>query len=352
MKSDNRLNYVDVAKGLGMLAVIWGHTRLSGWSFSFVYAWHMPLFFFLSGQVFDRQRYGSFTSFLRKKWHSLLLPYIFYSFITWAMWAVVMKAIGMPVASYWMPLMETFISRAPSGYFVHNVPLWFVLCLFSMETLYYFLSCLRVWARIAISVVMAISGYLLIEHVTAVDLTLTPWSLDVVCLAMIWFVLGNILMETVGYIRVNQWVTEHKGLVGGMVTVCLALVLLISQYNGRISYAHSDLGRDALASYAGSLLGVGAVVALSVLSCAGKWADNISLRYVKWVGKNSFRFMVLHEMVKYLVLAIVSVVAKKGITDLAYLPGWSLLTYGCTLVLLSGIVLLIERQVNKRKVAA
>ena len=37
-----RLDYNDLAKAFGMLAIIWGHIRLTGWSNAFVYAWHIP----------------------------------------------------------------------------------------------------------------------------------------------------------------------------------------------------------------------------------------------------------------------------------------------------------------------
>ena len=53
-----RLDYNDLAKSLGMLTILWGHIRLTGWSNEFVYAWHIPLFFFLSGMVFNKNKYA------------------------------------------------------------------------------------------------------------------------------------------------------------------------------------------------------------------------------------------------------------------------------------------------------
>ena len=58
-----RLDYNDLAKAFGMLAIIWGHIRLTGWSNAFVYAWHIPLFFFLSGMVFNKCKYADFRTF-------------------------------------------------------------------------------------------------------------------------------------------------------------------------------------------------------------------------------------------------------------------------------------------------
>jgi fucose 4-O-acetylase-like acetyltransferase len=47
----NRFDYIDIAKAIGMLTIMWGHIA-TGNSVSFVYAFHIPLFFFLSGMVF------------------------------------------------------------------------------------------------------------------------------------------------------------------------------------------------------------------------------------------------------------------------------------------------------------
>ena len=55
----NRLNYIDIAKGFGMLAVVWGHIMLSGFSNMLVYAVDSPSFFFLSGMMYKREKYST-----------------------------------------------------------------------------------------------------------------------------------------------------------------------------------------------------------------------------------------------------------------------------------------------------
>jgi fucose 4-O-acetylase-like acetyltransferase len=60
MKNHSRLAYVDIAKGVAMLLVIIGHCSYSekilvGWLYSF----HMPLFFALSGFTFRPEKYKS-----------------------------------------------------------------------------------------------------------------------------------------------------------------------------------------------------------------------------------------------------------------------------------------------------
>lgn len=53
MNATKRLEYIDFLKAVGILAVIWGHiyTRNDA-IYQFVYSFHVPLFFVLSGVFF------------------------------------------------------------------------------------------------------------------------------------------------------------------------------------------------------------------------------------------------------------------------------------------------------------
>ena len=70
---NNRLEYIDFAKALGMFTIIWGHIIHYGWSNQIVYAFHIPLFFFMSGMVFKADKYNTVWEFIKKrKCHFLL----------------------------------------------------------------------------------------------------------------------------------------------------------------------------------------------------------------------------------------------------------------------------------------
>jgi len=68
---------VDIAKGIGILLVVFGHSWIvlheKGELFRIVFSFHMPLFFFLSGVFFKKSE--SLSSLLRSKADSLLKPY-------------------------------------------------------------------------------------------------------------------------------------------------------------------------------------------------------------------------------------------------------------------------------------
>jgi polysaccharide biosynthesis protein PslL len=50
-----RIVHIDIAKGIGILLVVLAHNGLQAYApflHQFIYAFHMPLFFFLSGMFF------------------------------------------------------------------------------------------------------------------------------------------------------------------------------------------------------------------------------------------------------------------------------------------------------------
>lgn len=68
-----RLQYLDIAKGMAIICVIIGHMRIKPIN-QFVYTFHMPLFIFISGYTLSL---ADTKVFLKKKSKALLIPYAF-----------------------------------------------------------------------------------------------------------------------------------------------------------------------------------------------------------------------------------------------------------------------------------
>ena len=56
-----RLDWVDVARGIGIIAVVVGHVWTRGPLRDAMYSFHMPLFFLLSGMLSRPHPVGAFT---------------------------------------------------------------------------------------------------------------------------------------------------------------------------------------------------------------------------------------------------------------------------------------------------
>ncbi len=54
-KGNSRLQYIDVLKGIAIILVLIGHRSVNEYVTVFIYMFHMPLFFFISGYL-DRMK--------------------------------------------------------------------------------------------------------------------------------------------------------------------------------------------------------------------------------------------------------------------------------------------------------
>jgi fucose 4-O-acetylase-like acetyltransferase len=73
-----RIEYLDIARGIGILLVVLGHNdlgALSPFSRQVIYSFHIPLFFFLSGYFINTS--VPFVEYLQKRFHTVLKPYLF-----------------------------------------------------------------------------------------------------------------------------------------------------------------------------------------------------------------------------------------------------------------------------------
>ena len=82
--STGRKYWIDVLRALGIILVVLGHVSKEPNTVIFIYAFHMPLFFLLSGFLFNRHRYDLRTFIIRRS-QKLLLPYAFFYSVDAAM---------------------------------------------------------------------------------------------------------------------------------------------------------------------------------------------------------------------------------------------------------------------------
>lgn len=305
-KKTKRLDYNDFAKVFGMLLIIWGHIKLTGLSNEFVYAFHIPLFFFLSGMVFNKSKYASIQIFFWKKVKSLLYPYVVFSVLTWLVWAIYSYFRHVDVDSYFMPLAETFIARGSGGFLVHNVPLWFVTCLFVMEIGYYFISRCKQWMIIFISAFCALISYMLVNYCSLFDFTLMPWNIEVAMLGLIFYAVGNLVIEKWSHEGIIKIVINNKT-VSLLLSLFFGFITIIGgHFNGSASMGHSYLGRNPLVFYVSAFAGIIMTFIFCILLSESVINKNngISIRWLKWFGQNSFTAMAIHNCIKGFVVVI------------------------------------------------
>lgn len=72
-----RLEVLDIAKGIGILLVVWAHAK--GPFSSYIYQFHMPFFFLISGYLYNKV--DSLKVFIWKKIQSIYFPFILWNLL-------------------------------------------------------------------------------------------------------------------------------------------------------------------------------------------------------------------------------------------------------------------------------
>lgn len=177
-----RIEFVDLAKGVCILLVIAGHTGLRFY-FPGLDAIRMPLYFILSGLFF--KDYGGLKNLLKKKFNKILFPFLFFYIGSYLFFYVCQYLLPELIQSEATGILDVFTQRQ---YF--NGPIWFLLSLFWANVMYCIISLTlkSEWLKAGVVVAIGFIGAQL--GMTGVFL---PCMLDASMTALPFFYFGSIL---------------------------------------------------------------------------------------------------------------------------------------------------------------
>ena len=290
-----RYAFVDLAKGLCIMLVVWHHVA-STWGLETyplketVSSFRMPLYFFLSGLFF--KEYAGFFDFCRRKINKLLIPFVFF-FITLsclfplALWHFDLRPD--PGADVWY----SFVWKQNFP----NVPIWFLLCLFWTNLLFYglYLAARRMPLRnstvslVILSFAAGIAGFILGRYGVklplfwATSLTVAPY-----------FCAGHVAYRYTKILAPNRFDRYNIPLA----FLCFGMVYLLSMNAPpeSISYVSNHYWLPVWSVYLCGLMGTLAVLLLS--KAIGK------IPLVSYFGRYSIMILLTHGWVQWTIIKI------------------------------------------------
>lgn len=199
LKIKERVKYLDLLKCLGMFIVVQGHIHTHyGWFSLPLHSFVIPLYFFLSGLTFRRSKFPHFSGFIKHRLKTLIFPYVLFSIVTWGVWAAYNYVLINADIDYWGPLFQTIWAQGSGNYLVHNVPLWFVPCLFVIESMYYWIDKLKSQCQIIIVlIVCALIGVWMINGQLSGFFHKLPWSTEGAFIGVIFYGFANLLVKNI-----------------------------------------------------------------------------------------------------------------------------------------------------------
>jgi fucose 4-O-acetylase-like acetyltransferase len=178
------IGWIDTVKGVGIALVVLGHQSIGPLAQSFIYLFHMPLFFFVSGYLHKPQ--SNFGRYLKKKSIHLLVPYVTFVVLTSVLMFLRGLHHGLTAARIEHGLFEAAWggSQMTGLYGV----LWFLTCLFLTQQLMNWLLVRYRMGTVAFWVCVAV----VLSYVNSIGFPEVSLPLDanVVAAAMPFFLAG------------------------------------------------------------------------------------------------------------------------------------------------------------------
>lgn len=283
----NRIEWIDVLKSLVMLLVVIGHAvpkdtpQTLGY---YIYSFHMPLFFMISGMTFYLQlsrREFEFTLLVKNKAKALLQPYLILSFMALPIWILNFKILSKSEDKIINRVIGIFYGNENAVSSPSNA-MWFCLVLFMALIAFW---AVNRWAEgnekhlTLMVLIIALFGYTF--SLDSVEFPL-PWKAETVPMAMLFLLMGWL------FIKYKESVTALLGGRGRqfvIAVISLVVATCCAMFNVKISMA--------LSTYGSFMMFMGAVIGYSLV-CFIIAYNLPALNLFKLIGRNTIVMLAFH----------------------------------------------------------
>lgn len=268
-----RLTYLDVAKGIGILLVVIGHVYafnrqiVDRFFVVWLYSFHMPLFFIISGMLIAYKDEKDIWKFVKKRIKGILIPYVFFSIFSIIVFAIVNDFNR-----------EVFVQNVKATICGVGIDtLWFLPALFFGEVIFFVLRNLlkNKYVICIISAIIYTLGNFMMK-----DYGLICLFLGRICIAVGFIMIGNYTMNLIRK-RNMPWY--------GLIVIAIFSVIL-SKINGLVDLNNLVFNNHIL-YLINSLIGTYLILEISKL---------IDIDEITYWGRNTLIVMATHLNIIYI----------------------------------------------------
>ena len=283
LPSANRIYWIDNLKSLAILLMVFGHTNNSeaviGSVLIYIYSFHMPLFFFISGLTFYPEKYKTPKEFITRKILTLLVPYFFFSFLGFGL-LMVTNSSHFSLAVLGDSLFRIAFADTDLLNFGYEGPLWFLPCLFLVQIEFYFISFLNKRTQIVTIVLLVALGLIF-----GPQFRFIPWTAAASLVALLFYWLGFLLKDKISSL---DYSSKRRIILGGIL-----VSVIFSYLNGGVGMA-IDIYGNPFYFLLSALGGIGYVVLLTTYTSPS--------RRLSYIGMNSIIIFGLHGPLLFFVI--------------------------------------------------
>lgn len=246
-----RIIWIDWAKSLCMYLVVLGHCHIQPsmqLATQIIYSFHIPLFFFISGLLCPKK--FSMSSVL-KDIRYLIIPYFVFGVLQICFHSLLSRDFSFHF--YLINLKVLCIgSDASIG------AIWFLPALFFCKQFYYLLIWIKQKYYIVHIIILVLSLFPS-YYISLYNLNLMLFA-DSALFGLPFFLIGN----NSSFLFEDNWHKNTNIIVFASI-ILLVLTIILSTFNGFVSIAVCDYGRNLLLYYINALTGIAALIGICIL---------------------------------------------------------------------------------------
>ena len=267
-----RQGWIDISKALAIYLVVLGHLDQSDVVSSFLWTFHVPLFFFVSGYL---TRASTPREFIKRLGLRLALPYVVL-YVANVILSAVISGQYEPVVIRGELLGILYGTHAYSGFI--NAALWFLPALMIVESLYHLVVSRFQWAFVPI---------VLLSYALYRSGQINLWfSVDLALLGLNYFVAGALLKR----LNVAERLVGRSRLVVG-ITFLAAVLTMAAATIGNVWYTGPHYVLSVGAAFAGIIMVIGSAWLID------PWLQQKpdAARVVRFVSENTLFILCFHQ---------------------------------------------------------
>jgi acyltransferase len=312
LDKDGRNSIVDNVRGIGIIFVVIGHAPgISSVFHGFIFSFHVPLFFFLSGFSFKEiVHLDSFFIYIKKLSKSLLVPFSFFWLISYLYWLPTHLAGGNSVLyknyTVFTPILGFF--KATSDAMPMNPALWFFTALFFISLIYWMLRFFinNKYILIVFSFFISIISVLYFDKIRQ----LSYWNINISLVCIVFYALGNFFKNSIN--NFDKKIVNRK-LLSSIAALLFLCLFFLSNINYSVDISKGVFGINCYLFYFNSFIGfVGVIIIAKIIS------RNKLLTYLSRNSLILFSFHMISFRVLTAILVLVFGFARQDLSSIYF----------------------------------
>lgn len=291
---ENRIHWIDVARALAILLIVFGHIighcDKLGLVLYYIQAFHVPIFFVISVFLFKTKEKQKYKGFVWQKFKRIMVPYFVFGLLFLVPYFILGSSVSEDLninneLSIGKSLLGIIYGNGHDQLLKQNSALWFLPCLFIMYQIFYFIDYLKKKIKknssaqeyiiFLLLAVLGVTNYS-IPHVRL------PWGIDIAISLSVFFELGSIIR--------NIKEKEKKIFIDNYFVAVILLIIggIICFVNKEVSCMDYFFGNYWLFLLSALSTIVAVFILLSKLP---------RIRFMEEIGKQTMGILIFHKLI-------------------------------------------------------